>query len=159
MAFGGVQWEVLAPAPGQPWRGKPQNNDSLVLRLRYGRHTFLLTGDIENGVQRRLLEQHPDLRADVLKVAHHGSRRSNLPGWLDMLQPSVAMISAGLGNSYGLPHQAVIDQLQERHAVILRTDMDGLSTVLSDGRYLQLGNMRQHSVPGATGVWLRYGGD
>jgi len=157
--LGGVQWEVLAPSDAQTWRGRAQNNDSLVLRLRYGRHVFLLTGDIESGVERRLLEDYRDLRADVLKVAHHGSRRSNLPGWLAGVQPSVALISAGLGNSYGLPHPRVIEDLNARRALILRTDLDGLSTVLSDGRYLQLDNQRQRPAPQQGEIWLRFGGE
>jgi competence protein ComEC len=157
--IGGVRWETLAPVDGQPWRGRAQNNDSLVLKLRYGRHTFLLTGDIESGVERRLLEQYQDLQADVLKVAHHGSRRSNLPSWLAGVQPSVALISAGQGNSYGLPHPKVVDELIARRTLILRTDLDGLSTVLSDGRYLQLGNQRQRSIPQRAEIWLGFGGD
>ena len=130
-----------------------------MLRLRYGRHTFLLTGDIESGVERRLLEQYQDLQADVLKVAHHGSRRSNLPSWLAGVQPSVALISAGQGNSYGLPHPTVVDELIARRTLILRTDLDGLSTVLSDGRYLQLGNQRQRTIPRRAEIWLGFGGD
>lgn len=156
---GGVRWDVLAPVSGQRWRGRAQNNDSLVLRLRHGRHVFLLTGDVETGVERRLLEQYPEARADVLKVAHHGSRRSSLPEWLQVLRPSVAMISAGLGNSYGLPHDKVIEELRQRHTTILRTDQDGLSTVVSDGRYLRIETMRQGSASGPLDVWLRYGGE
>ncbi|MBI5084922.1 MAG: DNA internalization-related competence protein ComEC/Rec2 [Acidobacteria bacterium] len=134
--LGGLEWYVLSPARRQLWRGRAQNNDSLVLRLRHGRHTFLLTGDIERGVERRLLEEGAISRADVLKVAHHGSRRSSFPELLAAIRPAVALISAGWNNTYGLPHAQVLDALVSLHAMVLRTDEQGLVTVRSDGRTL-----------------------
>ena len=132
-SLGGVEWRTLAPAREQDWRGKPQNNDSLILRLQYGRHTFLLTGDAETGVQHRLLEENELGRVDVLKVAHHGSRRSNSEPLLDALKPAVALISAGWQNSYGLPNAHVVESLRRHHAYVLRTDLDGIVSVRSDG--------------------------
>lgn len=140
--LGGVRWQTLAPAREQRWTGRPQNNDSLVFRLQHGRHSFLLTGDIEQGVERRLLEEAGLSRIDVLKVAHHGSKRSSSDAWLDTLKPAVALVSAGTGNMYGLPHPRVIDELNTHHALILRTDQDGLVTVRSDGRYITVGKAR-----------------
>ncbi|WP_321473984.1 DNA internalization-related competence protein ComEC/Rec2 [uncultured Paludibaculum sp.] len=140
--LGGVRWETLAPASLQRWTGRPQNNDSLVFRLSHGRHKFLLTGDIEQGVERRLLDDAVLEHIDVLKVAHHGSKRSSSDSWLDAMSPSVAMISAGAGNMYGLPHPAVIEGLQAHRTLVLRTDQDGLVTVRSDGRYLSLSKAR-----------------
>jgi competence protein ComEC len=134
--FGGARWEVLAPVGGQNWKGKPRNNDSLVLRVRHGRHAFLLTGDIERGVEARLLEEGELEPVQVLKVAHHGSRLSTLPVLLDTLRPAVALISAGAGNMYGLPHPSVVEELRRRGMFVMRTDKDGLVTVRSDGRYL-----------------------
>lgn len=132
-AMGGVEWRALAPAREQSWRGKAQNNDSLILRLQHGRHVFLLTGDAETGVENRLLEENEIGHVDVLKVAHHGSRRSNSDPWLDTLKPAVALISAGWQNSYGLPNPGVVESLRRRHAYVLRTDLDGIVTVRSDG--------------------------
>lgn len=140
--LGGLLWQTLAPAPEQPWTGKPRNNDSLVFRLRHGRHTFLLTGDIEQGVEERLLEDAAIPHVDVLKVAHHGSKRSSSDAWLDAMRPEVALLSAGTGNMYGLPNSVVLDELRARHTLVLRTDEDGLVTVRSDGRYLTLGKAR-----------------
>jgi competence protein ComEC len=134
--FGGVAWQTLAPARGQPWTGKPRNDDSLVLRVRHGRHAFLLTGDIERRVEARMLEDGIPAGAQVLKVAHHGSRLSSLPPLLDHLRPAVAVISAGAGNIYRLPNAEIVRELRARHALILRTDLDGLVTVRSDGRCL-----------------------
>ncbi len=137
-SMGQAEWQVLAPAPAQPWTGKPRNNDSLVLLLRYRRSTFLLTGDIEHAVEARLVEEQTIGRVDVLKVAHHGSRLSSLPSLLDAARPSIAVISAGQGNSYGLPHPLTIEALQRGHTIILRTDRDGLVSVRTDGRYFTL---------------------
>jgi competence protein ComEC len=137
-SLGGVEWRTLAPAREQTWRGKPQNNDSLILRLQHGRHVFLLTGDVEMGVEQRLLEENEMGRVDVLKVAHHGSRRSNSEPWLELLKPAVALISAGWQNSYGLPHARVVETLRRNHAYVLRTDLDGIVTVRSDGRSLSV---------------------
>ncbi|MBI5280177.1 MAG: ComEC/Rec2 family competence protein [Candidatus Solibacter usitatus] len=150
-SLGGLEWQVLSPAPRQPWRGRAQNNDSLVLRLRHGRHTFLLTGDIERGVERRLLEEGTVGRVDVLKVAHHGSRRSSFPELLAAARPAVALISAGWSNTYGLPHAQALDALAALHTLVLRTDMQGLVTVRSDGRTLAVESAARSG--GGWGVW------
>lgn len=134
--FGGAAWQTLSPARRQLWTGKPRNDDSLVLRVRHGRHAFLLTGDIERRVEARMLEDGIPAGAQVLKVAHHGSRLSSLPPLLDHLHPAVAVISAGAGNIHRLPSAETVNELRARHALILRTDLDGLVTVSSDGRFL-----------------------
>lgn len=135
-SLGPVQCRVLAPPAGQPWSGRPQNEDSLVLELRYGRHTFLLTGDIEAKQEAELSLAgwlHP---AQVLKAPHHGSRRSATPWLLDSTRPAVALLSAGPDNSFGLPHPEMLERLREKRTLVLRTDLDGPVTVRSDGRYL-----------------------
>lgn len=137
-SLGGLPCRVLAPARGQPWSGRPQNNDSLVLELRHGRHTFLLTGDIEAPVEARLAEEGLLAPVQVLKVPHHGSRRSATEWLLERTRPAVALISSGEGNSYGLPHPETVERLRAAHALVLRTDEDGLVTVRSDGRYLEV---------------------
>jgi competence protein ComEC len=76
--------------------------------------------------------------ADVLKVAHHGSRTSSTEEFLDALHPWFAVISVGFENSYGHPHPAIVDRLAGRHATILRTDRDGLITIRTDGRRLRV---------------------
>jgi competence protein ComEC len=102
--------------------------------VHYGRHSFLLAGDIERQVERTL---QPG-RADVLKVAHHGSRTSSTEEFLDAVSPAFAIISAGLDNSYGHPNPDVLDRLERHRAVVLRTDLDGMITVRSDGRRLSV---------------------
>jgi competence protein ComEC len=109
-----------------------------VLRVRYGRNAFLLSGDVERPIERRMLEDHELVPTDVLKVAHHGSKTSSTEEFLDAVQPAFAVISVGLDNSYGHPHPDVIERLRAHHAAIFRTDLDGLISIRSDGRRLSL---------------------
>ncbi|HBY58274.1 MAG TPA: hypothetical protein DEH78_00525, partial [Solibacterales bacterium] len=126
----GVVLETLSPSQEYEPGAEPHNEDSLVFRLTYGRHRFLLTGDREGPI-----EAGP---VDVLKVAHHGGRRGTSPEFLDAARPSFALISAGLDNMYRHPHPAVLDRLAVHHTSVYRTDRDGLITIRSDGRRLSL---------------------
>lgn len=141
-AFGGARVDALAPLEGFEARSKPGNNDSLVLRLRYGRHSFLLAGDIEKQVEWGLLDRGAVEHADVLKVAHHGSRTSTTPEFLERVRPEVALISAGYENSYRLPNKDVVTRLEDSHSAVFRTDLWGLVTVRSDGRRLRVETAR-----------------
>lgn len=136
--YGGAQVEVLAPLPDYEPAPKPQNNDSLVLRLSYGGHSFLLTGDIERQIESELVTRGLVSKSEVLKVAHHGGRTSSGAPFLDLARPALAVISAGFENSYSVPHREVIERLRERRVAVLRTDQGGLATVRTDGRRLRL---------------------
>jgi len=131
----GATLEILAPADDYLAQ-KPGNNDSLVLRIRYGSRSFLLTGDMERGIEAGLVAAGVDLKADVLKVGHHGSRTSSTLPFLEAVSPSVALISAGFENSFGHPHVDVLGRLMSRHAAILRTDVGGLVSARTDGKGL-----------------------
>jgi len=144
IAIGGAQIDVLAPPSDYVPSDTPKNNDSLVLRLRYGRHAFLLSGDVERPIERRMLEDNELSPVDVLKVAHHGSKTSSTEPFLDATRPQFAIISVGTDNSYGHPNRDVIERLEEHHAAVFRTDRDGLITVRSDGRRLWLDLNRWH---------------
>ena len=133
-AFGGAEIEILAPPPDYVPANVPKNNDSLVMRIRYGRHAFLLSGDVERQIERRMVADQAVARSDVLKVPHHGSKTSSTEELLDAAQPTFAVISVGLENSYGHPHPDVLERLHEHHAVVFRTDQDGLVSIRSDGR-------------------------
>lgn len=128
--------EVLAPSADYVAGKMAKNNDSLVLRLRYGRHTFLLTGDAEKQVENELSGM--DVRADVLKVGHHGSKTSSTVNFLDAVRPTFGIISDGYENSYGHPAPLTLEHLAERHIEPLRTDELGLITIRSDGRHLEV---------------------
>jgi competence protein ComEC len=136
--FGTAQIEVLAPLPGYLAGDEPKNNDSLVLRVTYGPHSFLLTGDAEKQVELGMLAENELHRSDVLKVGHHGSRTSSTELFLDAVRPTFAVISDGFENSYGHPNRDVVQRLEDHGAAVLRTDLDGLVTIRSDGRRLHV---------------------
>jgi competence protein ComEC len=132
--FGGTTIEVLAPTPDYLPFDTPKNNDSLVMRATFGERAFLLTGDVEKGVEQVMLYGNELRPTDVLKVAHHGSRTSTTEEFLSAIQPAFAVISAGFENSYGHPHPTVVERLRGHHAAVLRTDLDGLITIRTDGK-------------------------
>jgi len=137
-AFGGTEIEVLAPMPEYLPADTPKNNDSLVLRVTYRDRSFLLSGDVERPIERDMLAAGEVHSTDILKVAHHGSRTSSTEEFLDAVHPAFAIISAGYDNSYGHPHPAILERLEQHHATILRTDRDGLISIHTDGRRLHV---------------------
>jgi competence protein ComEC len=140
--FGGAEFEVLAPPAGGRPSPAPHNNDSLVLRVRHGAHSFLLTGDVERVVERRLLDEGRLQPTDVLKVAHHGSRTSSSPGFLEAVHPAFAVISAGYLNPYRFPHPDVVARLAGLPAAVYRTDRFGFVTIRTDGRRFEVETLR-----------------
>jgi competence protein ComEC len=152
-SYGGAELEVLAPSVDYVAKEAPHNNDSLAFRVTLGRHSFLLSGDIERQVEAELVAEGLLHKTDVLKVPHHGSKTSSTAAFLDLLQPAFAVMSAGFENSYGHPHAEVLERYAERQACVLRTDLDGLVTVRSDGRRLRMDMGRWSgalgSAPGA----------
>lgn len=140
--YGGAQVEVLAPLAEYQPAPEAHNNDSLVLRLRYGRHSFLLTGDIERQVEWELAGRGLLLRTDVLKVAHHGSNTSSTPPFLELVRPAFAVISCGLDNPFRNPHPEVLRRLAQSRTCVLRTDLWGMVSVRTDGRRFRADTMR-----------------
>jgi competence protein ComEC len=136
--FGGARVSVMAPPAGEENEGAPRNNDSLGLRVSYGQRSFWLAGDMERSIEDQLLDRALPGRADVLKVAHHGSRTSTSPALVSLVRPSFAIVSAGSGNPFGHPHPDVLKRLEETHAAVLRTDRLGRITVRTDGRRITL---------------------
>ena len=131
--YGGARISVLAPLADYVPSDVPKNDDSLAFLIEYGKHRFLLTGDMEQAVERQLENVPP---VDVLKVAHHGSKTSSTAEFLDRTRPSFALISDGIDNLFHHPHPSVLARLEERHVATLRTDLEGMVTVISDGRIL-----------------------
>ena len=138
----GVDISVLAPTPAYENPGPPINNDSLVLRLQYGRASALLEGDAEAPSERAMIDasrsgRGPALGPDtLLKVGHHGSRTSTTPEFLSLVAPQDAVISVGAANTFGHPRPEIIQRLGDAHTRLFRTDRLGLTTfVLSrDGK-------------------------
>lgn len=116
--FAKARVEILWPCP----RYQPAldlNDNSLVLRITHARASYLFTGDIEASAEDILLSRHPDLRAQVLKVAHHGSRTSSTAAFIAAVQPRTAVISAGRFNRFGHPHPEVVARLRHYGAQTL----------------------------------------
>jgi competence protein ComEC len=128
--------EVLHPPPPGVSPRWNRNNDSLVLRLVYGEVSFLLTGDIEDPAERLLSRTRADLGSLVMQVAHHGSRTSTTAGFLELVSPQAAVISAGAGNRYGHPHPEVVERLEQSPGAhrVYRTADHGNIQFISDGR-------------------------
>jgi len=147
--YGGAELEVLAPALDYVPKEAPHNNDSLAFRVTFGRHSFILSGDIERPIETELVAEGLVRKTDVLKVAHHGSKTSSTAAFLDLAQPTFAVISAGFENSYGHPHAEVVERFEERRTGLLRTDLDGLVTVRSDGRVLEMDMARWSGALGS----------
>jgi len=133
------------PDPRLPGR-EDVNDHSVVVRVEYGRASFLLAGDISQDVEAHLLRSGAPLEASVLKVAHHGSRTSSSEAFLDAVRPQIAVVSAGEGNLFGHPATEVIRRLAARAALTCRTDQDGAVEVCTDGEVL---NVRLGRHPGA----------
>ncbi len=134
----GAEVEVLHPCPRfDPDRGA--NDNSLVLRIAFGRRAVLLVGDAEHAAEESLLAHPERLRADVLKVGHHGSRTSSSRAFLAAVKPSIATISCGVRNRFGHPHVAALQALAASGARVLRTDLEGALRITTDGDRLDVG--------------------
>ena len=109
------------------------NNNSIVLRLDYGDTVFLFTGDAENEAEANMLATESELWAQILKVGHHGSSSASSIEFLRKVNPDIAIISCGEGNSYGHPHDITLNNLSNLGIIIYRTDESGDIIVESDG--------------------------
>ncbi len=134
---GAVRVEALHPE-AETSAGKDISNDqSLVLRVSLGTLAFLLPGDIGAEAEAALVKGGSELRADILKSPHHGSRTSSSPLFLDAVRPKIVVVTAGRGNFYGLPHPDILGRYRERGARVFRTDDDGAVRIATDGSSLQ----------------------
>lgn len=115
------------------------NDSSIVARLTYGHDSFLLTGDSPQKIEKYLVSiDGANLKSDVLKPGHHGSKTSTSDEYVALVQPTYAVISAGLNNRYGFPHQQVLDILNKHHIQILKTYENGTIVFRSDGEHLTI---------------------
>jgi competence protein ComEC len=118
-------------------RGYEEENDnSLVLSITYGGTRFLMTGDAGSQAEKDLLASGADLRADVLKVGHHGSDTATGYVFLREVMPTIAVIEVGENNTYGLPSEAVLSRLRDEGCSLYRTDRNGDIKISSDGSTL-----------------------
>ena len=145
LTLDGVALRVLAPDSAWTAALDDPNLASVVLSVQFGRVRFLLVGDAEAPEERWLLDRAgrdpalaAALRADVLKVGHHGSRTSSTPEFVRVVAPRLALVSVGAGNSYGHPSAAVLHRLRRAGAEVLRTDRHGTLVVRTDGRRIRV---------------------
>jgi competence protein ComEC len=130
----GMVIEFLAPDSAWTVSLSDPNAASTVVRVRYGAVRMLLTGDAEAAEEAWLLARDPGaVRAEVLKVGHHGSRTSSTPEFVDAVAPRLALVSVGVGNMYGHPSPEVMERLTAAGATVLRTDQLGPIVIRTDG--------------------------
>lgn len=130
--FGEVEMQVLWPPPGV----ESSNDDSVVLKLRFRQRSILLTGDVEKKTEHQLLAS--DLRSDVVKVAHHGSKTSSTDAFVAATNPRFAIISVGQESMFGHPHAEVVERWRNNGAEVLTTGNCGTISVTTDGTDLWL---------------------
>ncbi len=130
---GGVAVQFLNPPAGKS--GGSTNENSVVLRMKFGDFTALLTGDLEKSAEAELVTRSKDLRSTLLKVAHHGSRSASLDPLLDKVCPRWAVISVGRNNPFGHPSREVLLRLLRHGARPLLTLDEGAVTFVTDGRH------------------------
>ena len=106
------------------------NHYSIIMKLTYKDTSYLFTGDAETINEKEL---SGDISADVLKVGHHGSDTSSSLNFIKRANPKLAVISVGKDNSYGHPHQKILSRYQSLDIPVMRTDLDGVIIVKSDG--------------------------
>jgi beta-lactamase superfamily II metal-dependent hydrolase len=137
---GGARLTVMAPI--EPLFMKDQlktggnlpNANSIVMRLDYGDFSMLLPGDAEEQTEHRMLTKDLNLRVNILKVAHHGSKYATAQDFIDRVKPEVAIISSGEWNRYGHPSQTVLDRLRAANTKLYRTDLQGEITITTRGK-------------------------
>ncbi len=134
-----ITLDILMPLAGEDFKGKTVKNvheGNVASRLRYGNEAILLTGDMESRLEYQLIESGEDIRAQILKVGHHGSKTSTSEVLLTAVQPETAVISVGARNRYGHPAQVVLDRLAQFGVRTFRTDRDGdIAIIMSSTTY------------------------
>ena len=128
--LGDVQCMVLAP---NSQKYDDLNNYSIVIKVTYDATSFLFTGDAQTLSEQEMLGKGFDMKADVLKVGHHGSDSSTSPQFLKNASPKYGVIEVGKGNDYGHPHQITLDKLAAANVKVFRTDLNGTIIFKSDG--------------------------
>lgn len=134
----GAKIEILFPDADANADAVSDNNHSVVFRLVYGSRSFLFTGDIEAQTERFLAQQPENLRSDVVKVAHHGSKTSSTTDFIQATNAKFAVISVGRESPYGHPHRQTLENWRSANAQILTTGENGTISFTTDGADLQL---------------------
>jgi competence protein ComEC len=122
-----LYFDVLWPEKEKNVAENSINNNSLVLKLNYKQFNILFTGDIEKIAEEEIVKKYKskELKADILKIAHHGSKTSSIEKFIDLVSPQIALIGVGENNKFNHPNEEVIDRLEKKNIKIYRTDKNG----------------------------------
>ncbi len=133
--IGDMKLDFLAPYGTDP---ENLNNDSIVCKLTFGSVKVLFMGDSEKPEEKDILDHGSDLRADVLKVAHHGSNSSTTDAFLKKVDPQYAVIEVALKNDYGHPSRKTVNRLEKTHGIkVFQTALNGTIEMRTDGQTIQ----------------------
>jgi competence protein ComEC len=128
------------------------NSYSIVIKMVYGNTSFLFTGDAEADSEREMLNKGFDLKANVLKVGHHGSTSFTSPEFLKAVSPEYGVIFVGKDNTYGHPHQETLDKLNAAGVKVYRTDLNGNIVFTSNGSNINVTVDKTTNAPIVTPV-------
>lgn len=134
-----VQCLILAP---NSENYDDTNSYSIVLKVTFNNKSIIFTGDAESDSEQEILAKGYEVKADVLKVGHHGSTSSTSDEFLQAVSPEYAVISVATDNSYGHPHQETLDKLNADGVIVYRTDREGTITITVDGDQLSVSTER-----------------
>ena len=130
---GNTEFKIISPNSKTP---KGSNNGSCVLKLNHDGVSLLITGDIEKQVERFLLAQQADLKADIMLVPHQGSKTSSTAAFIEAVGPKLALVAAGYLNHYGHPHSSVAARYANRGIELLSTvDSGTIEVLIANGGY------------------------
>lgn len=142
LKFGDCLVEVIYPLRLSDPMAVSDNDHSVVLRIVYGSRAILLTGDIERAAETALLTNGGTLAADVVKVAHHGSRTSSMEQFIDATRAQYAIIPVGRNSPFGHPHANVVERWMLTGATVMTTGTSGMISVSTDGKDLKIDGFR-----------------
>jgi len=137
--MGGAIFTVLHPSSDNY---NNLNDWSLSLHVAFGNVSMVTTGDAEHPAEREMMETGLPLRADILRLGHHGSRTSTGQEFLDAVSPSIAIIQVGADNRYGHPHEEVMDRLEAANIRVYRNDLHGNIILTTDGTDIDISTQR-----------------
>lgn len=145
--IGTLQIDVLYPKT----ISENDNEESISLKVTYGDVSFVFTGDAARNDELKMLQSGFDLDADILHLGHHGSNTSTHPSFLQSVSPSVAIYSAGMNNSYGHPHEEIVNLVKNSGAKLYGTDVHGTIIISTDGKDYSVTTKKSGTVtPGSS---------
>jgi competence protein ComEC len=153
--MGNTRVAILAPVQLLSGTDSDANNNSLVMRISYGKTSFLLTGDME-GEERATVSNWP--RSTVLKVSHHGSHNGTDSAFAQAVHPQYAAISYAVGNSYGHPHQEAISALSAIGTKLYSTGQQGTVVITSDGQRVSVSTAGKRATGGGSRAAVHHHG-